>query len=104
MTQKSVLREHLETIVNVAVVLLSVFLLILTVFLFNVVIVDDNFLSGLVSAEATILGFFGLAVVRLLGCRPRSHHLGGVGNEENMQTSNTYILRSIWSNCSCKCL
>jgi hypothetical protein len=55
-------------IIAVAIVLLAIFLLIRTIFLFNVVL---NVRESLIVAEATILGFLGLVTVCFLELRAR---------------------------------
>jgi hypothetical protein len=69
MSRKSKARKYLEPLVAVVIVLLAIFLIIWSMFLFDVFVIIDE--ESLIVAEATILGFFGLAVVYFLGLRAR---------------------------------
>jgi hypothetical protein len=69
MTEKASGGKYLEPVVAVAIVLLAIFLLIRSMFLFNVFVIIDK--GSLVAAEATILGFLGLVVAYFLGLRAR---------------------------------
>lgn len=69
MTQESDWRNYLEPLVVVVIVFLAIFLLVRSLFLFNVFVMIDE--DSLIAAEATILGFFGLVVAYFLGRRAR---------------------------------
>lgn len=69
MTQESEWHKYLEPLVSVAIVFLAIFLLVRTLFLFDVFVIIDE--ESLIAAEATILGFFGLVVAYFLGLRAR---------------------------------
>lgn len=72
MTQESEWHKYLEPLVAVVIVFLAIFLLVRTLFLFDVFVTIDE--ESLIAAEATILGFFGLVVAHFLG--RRAHRAG----------------------------
>jgi len=69
MTQETSGGKPLEPLVAVAIVLLAIFLLIRSLFLFDVFVTIDE--ESLIAAETTIVGFLGLMVVYSLRLRAR---------------------------------
>jgi hypothetical protein len=69
MTKKASGEKYLEPLVAVAIFLLAIFLLIRSLFLFDVFVTIDE--ESLIAIETTILGFLGLVVVYFLGLQAR---------------------------------